>query len=234
MALALLGFCAITLGHTACIVAYRVAQVLRGFPVTGFKKSRTEPENSLYGRICASHANCLENLPWVFFSGGVLTICFMFLSQSFWHCGPHQQGATPHIFRFEYQSIENKLLVFHPYTAHTLVGFRWPWRDIFVQLLPARARGAGFGSLRQRRPSGDKRALHVFPGAVAAASSDCLEDVHSPSCPMTLVMMCCVMVAEDTAGSSGWSKTMLIASASFASAAVASRVDVWPMQCPGT
>ena len=63
MALALLGFCTITLAHTACIVAYRVAQVLRGFPVTGFKKSRTEPENSLYGRVCASHANCLENLP---------------------------------------------------------------------------------------------------------------------------------------------------------------------------
>ena len=42
--------------------------------------------------------------------------------------------------------------------------------------------------MRQRRPSGDKRALHVFPGAVAAASSDCLEDVHSPSYPLALVM----------------------------------------------
>ena len=63
MARALLGFCAITLAHTACIVAHRVSQVLRGVPVTGFKKSRTELETSLYGRICASHANCLENLP---------------------------------------------------------------------------------------------------------------------------------------------------------------------------
>ena len=26
-----------------------------------------------------------------------MTICFMFVLQSFWHCGPHQQGATPHI-----------------------------------------------------------------------------------------------------------------------------------------
>jgi hypothetical protein len=65
MASALLGFCAVTLAHTACIVAYRVMRVLRGFPVTGFSKSRAEGENSLYGRICASHANCLENLPCV-------------------------------------------------------------------------------------------------------------------------------------------------------------------------
>ena len=63
MALALLGFCAITLAHSACIVGCRVVQVLRGVPVTGFKKSRNEGETSLYGRICASHANCLENLP---------------------------------------------------------------------------------------------------------------------------------------------------------------------------
>jgi hypothetical protein len=63
MAHALLRFCAITVAHTAWILAYRVTKVINGAPVNSFQKSRFENESSLYGRICASHANCLENLP---------------------------------------------------------------------------------------------------------------------------------------------------------------------------
>ena len=70
---AVLAFAAWTFLHVVVITMNRSLLINTGRAKTNaFGPSRDEPGTSFYGRVCASHANCIENL--VLFSAIVLAL----------------------------------------------------------------------------------------------------------------------------------------------------------------
>lgn len=70
---AILAFSSWTLLHTCIMLGHRSLLINTGrAKPNGFGPSRDEPQTTFYGRVCASHANCVENL--VVFAAVVLTL----------------------------------------------------------------------------------------------------------------------------------------------------------------
>lgn len=189
MASALLGFCAVTLAHTACIVAYRVMRVLRGFPVTGFSKSRAESENSLYGRICASHANCLENLPCVVAPFLPLdrisdTFCSVFATLVL------TNKASAHIHSHSHCHTVTRMLSTH---AVAMAGFRRPECDCTSRLHLDVSPWTSARALRQRERSGSECALRILCCATVLHDADRCADVFT----VALIACCSCLRRSD-------------------------------------
>ncbi|KAL7571140.1 hypothetical protein ACA910_014744 [Epithemia clementina (nom. ined.)] len=73
---AVLAFTGWTLLHTLFILGHRSVLINTGkMKANGFGPSRHEPQTTLYGRVCASHANCVENL--TIFASIVLALTLM-------------------------------------------------------------------------------------------------------------------------------------------------------------
>ena len=68
-----LAFSGWTLFHTVMMLGHRSFLINTGkAKPNAFRPSRDEAQTSFYGRVCASHANCVENL--VVFAAVVLTL----------------------------------------------------------------------------------------------------------------------------------------------------------------
>ena len=73
---AVVAFAGWTLWHTFVMLAHRNVEIAAGRATpTGWVPSRHESQGSWYGRVCASHANCVENL--VVFAALVISLHLM-------------------------------------------------------------------------------------------------------------------------------------------------------------